>query len=232
MINNQIMTHRMNKKLNSDNKQITCRNCSTTVTPLWRRGVDGKHLCNACGLYYKIHQKDRPHELKTDSIRSRIRTKQDVYEYSGYKKNLVYSYSGGESNNKYVKDSKYSNKYVKDNGYVNNNNKYIKDNNKYINNKYVNNKYETEYTNELQKYINECENEYDNKYELKLHTYKLYPPYYNNQDMHSYNEYYIPSTNEYSSEYDVDEMKEHIAIEVLVSFLKNVTKDSKIDENK
>ena len=224
------MTHRMNKKLNSDNKQITCRNCSTTVTPLWRRGVDGKHLCNACGLYYKIHQKDRPHELKTDSIRSRIRTKQDVYEYSGYKKNLVYSYSGGESreSNKYIKYSGDS-KYIK---YSGDSIKDSKNNNKYVNNKYINNKYETEYTNELQKYINECENEYDNKYELKLHTYKLYPPYYNNQDMHSYNEYYIPSTNEYSSEYDVDEMKEHIAIEVLVSFLKNVTKDSKIDENK
>jgi|UPI000678FE9B GATA-binding protein len=58
-------------------KQGICSNCNTTVTPLWRRGVDGCYLCNACGLYYKIHQKHRPTELKTDTFRQRNRFRRD-----------------------------------------------------------------------------------------------------------------------------------------------------------
>lgn len=58
-------------------KQGLCSNCSTTVTPLWRRGVDGSYLCNACGLYYKIHKKHRPTELKTDTFRQRNRFRRD-----------------------------------------------------------------------------------------------------------------------------------------------------------
>lgn len=58
-------------------KQGVCSNCNTTVTPLWRRGVDGSYLCNACGLYYKIHKKHRPTELKTDTFRQRNRFRRD-----------------------------------------------------------------------------------------------------------------------------------------------------------
>ncbi|KAF9764716.1 GATA type zinc finger protein asd-4 [Nosema granulosis] len=58
-------------------KQGICSNCNTTVTPLWRRGVDGSYLCNACGLYYKIHKKHRPTELKTDNFRQRNRFRRD-----------------------------------------------------------------------------------------------------------------------------------------------------------
>ena len=41
-------------------KTISCSNCSTTSTPLWRRSSNGEVLCNACGLFYKLHGVIRP----------------------------------------------------------------------------------------------------------------------------------------------------------------------------
>lgn len=38
---------------------LVCSNCSTSNTPLWRRGLQRECLCNACGLYLKQHQKYR-----------------------------------------------------------------------------------------------------------------------------------------------------------------------------
>ena len=35
---------------------ITCSNCSTYTTTLWRRNGDGLPVCNACGLYKKLHK--------------------------------------------------------------------------------------------------------------------------------------------------------------------------------
>ncbi|KAG0051188.1 Trans-acting T-cell-specific transcription factor GATA-3 [Gryganskiella cystojenkinii] len=38
-----------------------CDNCHTRSTPSWRRCPDGRILlCNACGLYQKLHRKPRP----------------------------------------------------------------------------------------------------------------------------------------------------------------------------
>ncbi|OAQ34663.1 hypothetical protein K457DRAFT_44247, partial [Linnemannia elongata AG-77] len=44
-----------------------CNNCQTTTTPSWRRCPKGRILlCNACGLYQKLHGKSRPHYLAKD----------------------------------------------------------------------------------------------------------------------------------------------------------------------
>ena len=32
-----------------------CANCKTTTTTLWRRNNNGEPVCNACGLYHKLH---------------------------------------------------------------------------------------------------------------------------------------------------------------------------------
>ncbi|KAJ3896245.1 hypothetical protein GG344DRAFT_36990 [Lentinula edodes] len=50
-----------------------CTNCRTTNTPLWRRDPEGQPLCNACGLFYKLHGVVRPLSLKTDVIKKRNR---------------------------------------------------------------------------------------------------------------------------------------------------------------
>ncbi|KAL1748692.1 transcription factor ScGATA-6 [Schizophyllum fasciatum] len=52
---------------------ILCTNCQTTNTPLWRRDPEGQPLCNACGLFYKLHGVVRPLSLKTDVIKKRNR---------------------------------------------------------------------------------------------------------------------------------------------------------------
>ena len=52
---------------------MVCSNCSTTTTTLWRRNVTGDPVCNACGLYFKLHKANRPISLRKDSIQTRKR---------------------------------------------------------------------------------------------------------------------------------------------------------------
>lgn len=49
-----------------------CLHCNTKETSLWRR-LDGKTVCNACGLYFKMHGVPRPISLKKSVIKKRKR---------------------------------------------------------------------------------------------------------------------------------------------------------------
>lgn len=76
--------HRMNgmnrpvvknqKRLSASRRMgLFCSNCQTTNTSLWRRNNQGEPVCNACGLYFKLHRVNRPLAMKKDNIQRRKR---------------------------------------------------------------------------------------------------------------------------------------------------------------
>lgn len=52
---------------------LICANCGTNTTPLWRRDESGNTICNACGLYFKLHNVHRPVTMKRSVIKRRKR---------------------------------------------------------------------------------------------------------------------------------------------------------------
>ncbi|CAN3354305.1 hypothetical protein DICA3_B02916 [Diutina catenulata] len=61
----------LTRSLKEKPKQTECHNCKTHTTPLWRKDPQGNTLCNACGLFLKLHGTTRPLSLKTDVIKKR-----------------------------------------------------------------------------------------------------------------------------------------------------------------
>ncbi|KAJ9582532.1 hypothetical protein L9F63_003090 [Diploptera punctata] len=64
------------KKVSSSGNRrtgVSCANCNTTNTTLWRRNNSGEPVCNACGLYYKLHGVNRPLSMKKEGIQTRKR---------------------------------------------------------------------------------------------------------------------------------------------------------------
>jgi Zn ribbon nucleic-acid-binding protein len=52
------------QKLPSTLRNVSCTNCLSSDTPLWRRDTANNIICNACGLYFKLHGVHRPIDLK------------------------------------------------------------------------------------------------------------------------------------------------------------------------
>lgn len=62
---------------------LSCSNCHTTTTTLWRRNSEGEPVCNACGLYYKLHGVHRPLAMKKDGIQTRKRKPKSATKNTG-----------------------------------------------------------------------------------------------------------------------------------------------------
>ncbi|CAO3609550.1 unnamed protein product [Cunninghamella blakesleeana] len=91
---------------------IKCSNCETTTTPLWRRNENGETICNACGLYYKLHNVHRPIAMKK---------KQQQQQLQPYHSLSSYSPATSSSSSNMNHSSNHINQYTSDNINTNNN---------------------------------------------------------------------------------------------------------------
>ncbi|KAF9574216.1 hypothetical protein EC968_007140 [Mortierella alpina] len=65
--------HKTTPPLMTAKQGIECVNCSQTQTPLWRKNEAGEPICNACGLYAKLHNRARPVTMRKAKITRRRR---------------------------------------------------------------------------------------------------------------------------------------------------------------
>uniref|UniRef100_A0AC35THV5 GATA-type domain-containing protein n=1 Tax=Rhabditophanes sp. KR3021 TaxID=114890 RepID=A0AC35THV5_9BILA len=63
-----------NVQASQKRQDMKCSNCNGSNTTLWRRNSEGLPVCNACGLYFKLHNISRPLSmLKASSPQKRKR---------------------------------------------------------------------------------------------------------------------------------------------------------------
>ncbi|XP_017281407.1 transcription factor GATA-6 isoform X2 [Kryptolebias marmoratus] len=62
---------------------LSCANCQTSTTTLWRRNAEGEPVCNACGLYTKLHGVPRPLAMKKEGIQTRKRKPKTLNKTKG-----------------------------------------------------------------------------------------------------------------------------------------------------
>ncbi|GFS71073.1 GATA-binding factor A [Nephila pilipes] len=81
---------------------LSCSNCGTTTTTLWRRNNHGEPVCNACGLYYKLHNMNRPLAMRKAGIQTRKRKPKNSNKASSSKSDQTASSAseGGETQKK------------------------------------------------------------------------------------------------------------------------------------
>lgn len=71
------------KMSNSRRAGLCCTNCRTTQTTLWRRNNQGEPVCNACGLYFKLHGVNRPLTMRKEGIQTRKRRPKNLIQEPG-----------------------------------------------------------------------------------------------------------------------------------------------------
>ncbi|KAI7689988.1 hypothetical protein SSS_01102 [Sarcoptes scabiei] len=79
-------------------RDVICSNCGVTQSSEWRRNVRGQIVCNACGLYYKLHNRDRPIHMRRDFIAHRKRTPNVNYSKNKNKKDSDETIATEQSN--------------------------------------------------------------------------------------------------------------------------------------
>ncbi|CAR31059.1 hypothetical protein ZYGR_0P03650 [Zygosaccharomyces rouxii] len=92
---------------------IQCYNCKTNKTPLWRRDAQGNTMCNACGLFQKLHGTMRPLSLKSDVIKKRNTKKRtekekQSQEHGNQSNNTNTNNNNNNTNNNNTKNSRQS----------------------------------------------------------------------------------------------------------------------------
>lgn len=93
-------------------KMRVCFNCKVTSTPSWRKSIDGNHLlCNACGLYQKLHKVSRPFSI-TPEGRTKAVKKDFITQSCYYCRSLYKCYQRPEMNNKNVCEVCYSKNFI------------------------------------------------------------------------------------------------------------------------
>ena len=101
---------RNSPKLPSAPASMCCANCSTTETPVWRRDIMNRYVCNACGIYNRIHKINRPFNKFDDSEKSSKRKGKDKSSTDSSKSIKVYKSNESDTKDSYENVSVPSNR--------------------------------------------------------------------------------------------------------------------------